>query len=111
MNECVESGAKTNCSLSFESYAGSKEASLHVEIYSDRSTSRGEENEGQLIENVTGPFSGVGQIGSYSKAEIKRLFSENLLITNLRHTETQNLTSGPIEVKLFGQLTRLLRNK
>jgi len=76
-------------------------APLHVEIYSDRSTSRGEENEGQLIDNVTGPFSGVGQIGFYSKAEIKRLFSENLLITSLRHTETQNLTSGPIEVQAF----------
>ena len=83
-----------------------KKGSLfYSEIYSDRSTSRGILGKDGLLHDVQGPFSGVGQIGFYSKSEIMSLFSEHFNLHSLQHSETLDLLNGPIEVQAHWSVT------
>ena len=75
------------------------EGIFYAEIYSDRATTRGTKTDGGLLIDTEGPYSGVGQIGFYSKSEIEMLFIDEMEIIKLSHTETQDATSGPIEVQ------------
>ena len=74
-------------------------ALFYAELYSDRVTSRGTKTEDGLMIDVEGPYSGVGQIGFYSRNEIENLFDGRLKIQGLSHSETHHLLHGPIEVQ------------
>jgi SAM-dependent methyltransferase len=71
---------------------------FYSEIYSDRATSRGKMTDGGLLVEVDGPYSGVGQIGFYSKSEVLELYEEHMEVLQITHTETIDALNKPAEI-------------
>jgi SAM-dependent methyltransferase len=71
---------------------------FYSEIYSDRATSRGKITDGGLLVDVEGPYSGVGQIGFYSKSEVLELYDEHMEVLHITHTETMDALNKPAEI-------------
>jgi len=71
---------------------------FHSELFSSQTTDSGFRGSDNLIFDIKGSYSGVGQICLYTESQILQLFSTGWHILDLRHLETSRSVNGVKEV-------------
>jgi 2-polyprenyl-3-methyl-5-hydroxy-6-metoxy-1,4-benzoquinol methylase len=71
---------------------------FYSEIFSDRTSTEGCENEAGLVIDAKGPLSNVGQIAFYSKSEILQLLGREFSMLELVHAEFAKHVASHVEI-------------
>ena len=71
---------------------------FYGEIYSDRSTTRGQKGPDGVLLETEGPYGGNGQMAFYGRAGIENLFEGLFDISSLLHVESMDFSTSPREV-------------